>query len=118
MMLVMLIPKLILTRFPRRVQTTGPVGAARGQEFTARVFRLRALTMFDTKLSAAAFVQYNSGANLVTGNFRIRYNPREGVDVYLVYDENLNSGRYREFPTLPLSSGRPILLKCSCTFSL
>jgi hypothetical protein len=50
--------------------------------------------MFDTKLSAAAFVQYNSAANLVTGNFRLRYNPREGVDFYLVYDESLNSDRY------------------------
>jgi hypothetical protein len=90
---------------------------ARGQEFTAHVFRLRALYMFDTKLSAAAFVQFNSAANLVAGNFRVRYNPREGVDFYLVYNENLNSSRNREFPALPLSSARTILLKWSYTFS-
>jgi hypothetical protein len=45
-------------------------------------------------------------------------NPREGTDLYLVYNENLNSNRFRELPALPVSACRAILLKYSYAFSL
>ena len=90
----------------------------RGQAFTAHLLRVRALYMFDTKLSATAFIQYNSAADAVSSNLRVRYNFREGTDLYLVYNEDLNSNRFRAFPPLPLSAGRTVLLKFSYTFSL
>jgi hypothetical protein len=45
-----------------------------------------------------------------------RYNPREGHDLYIVYDEGLNMDRQREIPVLPPSDVRTILLKYNYTF--
>ena len=73
--------------------------------------------MPSTKFSATAFIQYNSAADAVIGNIRLRYNPREGNDLYIVYNEALNSNRTREIPNLPFSSGRTILIKYSYTFN-
>jgi hypothetical protein len=88
----------------------------RGQEMTAHVARLRALCTMSTKLSTSAFIQYSTITHDVVGNVRLRYNPREGVDLYLVYDETLNTDRDREFPILPRSAGRAIMIKYAYTF--
>jgi len=93
------------------------VFSARDQSFTAHIGRLRVLVMLNTKISAAAFVQYNSAADEVTANVRLRYNPREGVDLYLVYDDGLNTDRMREIPALPRSRGRTVLVKYTYTFN-
>lgn len=89
----------------------------RGQLFNAHIGRLRALAMLSTKFSATAFIQYNSAVNAVIANIRIRYNPREGNDFYIVYNESLNTDRYRITPALPFTSDRTILLKYSYTFN-
>ncbi|GAH52410.1 unnamed protein product, partial [marine sediment metagenome] len=49
---------------------------------------------------------------------RYRYNPREGNDFYIVYDEGLNTDREREIPVLPRASNRTIMLKYSYTFNI
>jgi hypothetical protein len=49
-------------------------------------------------------------------NVRLRYSPREGNDFYIVYDEGLNTLIHSETPTLPVSSGRTLLLKYTYTF--
>jgi len=90
----------------------------RDQKFIAHIARFRALVMLSTKFSAAAFIQYNSAADAVVANLRIRFNPREGNDLYIVYNEGLNTDRYREIPTLPYSSDRAIMLKYSYTFNV
>lgn len=89
----------------------------REQQFTSHITRLRVLYMLNTKLSATAFLQYNSAIDTVIFNFRLRYNPREGIDFYLVYNESLNTNRYRETPFLPFSNSRAILLKYTYTFN-
>jgi hypothetical protein len=90
----------------------------RDQRFTAHIARIRALVMFDTKFSATTFVQYNSAVDAVIGNIRLRYNPREGIDLYLVYNESLNTMRRQDSLIYPLTSNRAILLKYSYTFNL
>jgi len=90
----------------------------RNQKFIAHIVRLRALVMLSNKFSAAAFVQYNSAADTVVANIRIRFNPREGNDLYIVYNEGLNTNRYREIPTLPYTSNRAIMLKYTYTFNI
>ncbi len=89
---------------------------ARDQRFDALITRLRLQLTFNTALSLLAFVQANSAIDAVIVNLRLRYNPREGTDLYLVYNDNLNSDRQREEPALPLSSTRAVLLKYSITF--
>ena len=46
------------------------------------------------------------------------YNPREGNDLYLVYNEDFNTSRYQEIPTLPIYNSRTFLIKYTYTFSL
>lgn len=74
--------------------------------------------MLSTKISFSAFVQYNSAGKVIITNFRFRFNPREGNDLYLVYDEGLNLDREREIPVLPVRTVRTLLLKYSYTFNL
>ena len=89
----------------------------RDQRFTAHIARLRALYMLSTELSFTAFIQYNSAIDAVIANIRLRYNPREGIDLYLVYNEGFNTNRYRQDPTLPFTSNRTVMLKYTYTFS-
>ena len=69
-----------------------------------------------TNTSLSAYIQYNTAVNKALANIRFRFNPREGNDFYLVYDEGLNTRLTRETPNLPLSSGRTILAKYTYTF--
>jgi len=89
----------------------------RGQRFVAHLGRLRVLAMLSTKFSAAAFVQYSSADKALTANVRIRYNPREGTDLYIVYDDGANTHRLSQAPMLPRSMGRTLLLKYTYTFN-
>ncbi|UCH10836.1 MAG: carbohydrate binding family 9 domain-containing protein [Fidelibacterota bacterium] len=88
----------------------------RDQVFRARIARLRIEAAFGPTLSTTAFIQYSSVSHAVVVNLRLRYNPREGTDLYLVYDEGLNTDRTRETPTLPIIDNRSIILKYSITF--
>ncbi len=91
--------------------------SGRGQEFIAHIGRLKALYMFSTKLSTSAFIQYNSADDIIISNFRLRYNPREGNDFYIVYNEGTNTDLDREIPVLPRMSNRILLLKYTYTFT-
>ena len=90
----------------------------RSQKFTGHVGRLRISAFLNSKLSLVSLVQYNSASDKIITNVRFRYNPREGNDLYIVYDEGLNTDREREIPVLPQSSIRTILLKYSYTFRI
>ena len=90
----------------------------RGQEFIAHLIQVKLLATPSIKFSILTFVQYNSAEDLVIGNVRFRYNPREGIDLYLVYNEVLNTDRFDKVPAPPLSNDRAILLKYSYTFNL
>jgi len=90
----------------------------RDQSFTSHLARLRTDVTFSTKTSTAAFVQYNSAQDVVAINFRFRYNPSEGTDLYLVWNEDLNSDRLTRTPSPPLSQNRTLLVKYSRTFTL
>lgn len=88
----------------------------RGQSFTTHLLGLRLKAAVNTKLSTSTFLQYNSAADAVGINFRLRYNHKEGTDFYLVYNEGLNTDRERETPALLLSNNRTVLLKYAMTF--
>jgi hypothetical protein len=90
----------------------------RNQSFSGGVAGFKALVMINTKLSLSTFIQYNSAENGVMTNFRFRYNPREGNDFYIVFNEGRNTYRDIENPRLPLFSNRSVLLKYTYTFTL
>ena len=90
----------------------------RNQQFTAHIGRLRLLSTLTIKHSIEAFIQYNSAADVVITNLRLRYNPREGNDLYIVYDEGLNTDRRQYDPLRPVTRNRTVMLKYSYTFNI
>lgn len=90
----------------------------RDERFTAHVARIRGEVMFSTTTSIASFVQYNSTADAVIANVRFRYNPREGNDLYIVWNEGLNTDLDAYEPVRPRSEARTLLVKYSHTLTL
>ena len=89
---------------------------SRDQKFTGHIARLKISAFLNTKFSLVSFGQFNSAADKIITNFRFRYNPREGHDLYIVYDEGLNTNRDREIPLLPRTNIRTILVKYNYAF--
>jgi hypothetical protein len=88
----------------------------RGQAFNSHLGRLKAEYVANVKFSIAAFLQYNSLDEVFVPNVRLRYNPKEGNDLYVVLNDLLNSNRNREIPHLPFSESRAVVLKYTYTF--
>jgi hypothetical protein len=59
----------------------------RKQEFMSHIGRLKLTYMHNTKFTIKSFVQYNSLSHMAQSNFTLRYNPKEGNDLYIVYKE-------------------------------
>jgi hypothetical protein len=79
---------------------------------------LKALYMFSTKLSASLFAQYvNTEDELIT-NFRLRYNPREGNDFYVVLNDLRGLLEDGSEPPRPTYYNETIMLKYVHTFIL
>jgi hypothetical protein len=91
----------------------------REQSMQSHIVRANILYMYSTKLSASAFVQVNNAHDVFVGNFRIRYNPREGNDLYLVYNEHRGFMLEDDLvPQPPSYYNRAIMLKYTHTFRL
>ena len=90
----------------------------RDQHAINNILGIKALYMLDTKLSVSAYIQYNTSMKGIMTNVRLRYNPKEGNDFYLVFNEGRNTNLTREIPNLPVYSERSLLLKYTYTFNL
>lgn len=94
------------------------VFSERDQNLNNHILGIKALFMLDTRLSISTYIQYNTAVKGVLTNLRIRYNPKEGNDFYLVFNEGRNLNPDREIPSLPVYSNRSLLLKYTYTFNL
>ena len=90
----------------------------REQHFISHIARIKALLMFSTKLSLSSFIQYNTESHQIGSNIRFRYNPREGNDLWIVYNEGMNTDLAREMPRPPGLAARTVMLKYTFTFRL
>ena len=91
----------------------------RDQAANIHVGALRIRSALDARASGNALIQYNSVTRQVDFNVRLRYNFAEGTDLWLVYNEALDSERIPEPGSTvqpPLSRGRSLILKYSHTF--
>ena len=90
----------------------------RKHKYEARIAQLRLEATFSLNFSAIAFVQYNSALDVTLANVRFRFNPREGHDLYLVYNQDFNTDRMKAIPPRPPSGNRVFMLKYSYMFNL
>ena len=89
----------------------------RNESLDQHLVRFRVRTALDIHLSLSAFAQYNNTESRFTVNARLRYHFREGQDLWLVYDEGLNTERaVTSGPQLPLSDTRALRVKYTHTF--
>jgi hypothetical protein len=88
----------------------------RDQAFDSNLLRLTARAALDVRLSFDVFAQYNSLVDQVATNARLRYNVREGRDLWLVWNEGLNLERdLPDQPRLPTSGARTLAMKYTHT---
>jgi len=85
---------------------------------TNQIVGSKLVYMINTAFSFSGYLQYNTSVNEIMTNLRFRYNPREGNDLYLVFNDGRNTNLDREIPRLPVYSSRSFLLKYTYTFSL
>ena len=91
---------------------------AMGKQFNSHLFRLNLNASLNVKLSVAAFAQVNTLNNISSLNLRLRYNPVDGNDFYLVFNEVLNNNYRHSVDYIPFSDGRAIVVKYIHTFRL
>lgn len=92
--------------------------STRSQAFTNNIARVKLTYMLNTKISLSSFVQYNEIDNVVITNFRLRYNPRDGNDLYLVFNDLRNPNNSESGMKQPPYNNRTIVLKYTHTFRL
>ncbi len=88
----------------------------RNQGFDSHIARVRARAAVDNRLSVNAFIQYSSTDDLVGANIRFRFNIREGNDLWVVYNEGVNTDLERSIPRLTRTNARALVLKYTYTF--
>lgn len=79
------------------------------------LLRLRVRVAYDPRLSLSTFWQYNSVEDLASLNARLRFNVRDGTDLWIVYNESVNTDRYSKTPLPPVSQGRAVMVKYTHT---
>ena len=90
----------------------------RDQRENVQVARFRIRAALDAQASGNAFVQYNSTTDRLDFNVRLRYAFAEGTDLWLVYNEGLDTDPLRDAIGVrsPTSLARTVLLKYTHTF--
>jgi hypothetical protein len=90
----------------------------RDQSFTGHIAGLKSILMLNNKLSISALVEYSNIVHGLVTNLRLRFNPKEGNDLYLVFNEGRNIELNRTTPDLNPVANRGILIKYTYTFVL
>lgn len=69
--------------------------------FNSHLFILKMLYALNYKTSFNTLIQYDTDSKTMGINFRFRYNPREGTDLYIVYNPTLQPNANRYLPVKP-----------------
>lgn len=71
---------------------------------------------FSSKSFLNSYLQYDSNSQKLGLNLRFRYTPKEGTNLYMVYNQNVNTERNMLTPNLPLFESQGLIFKFSKTF--
>jgi len=83
------------------------------------VVRVRLQLALDVHASLASFIQHDNADHSIGINTRLRYNFREGRDLWIVYNETLNTDRQELFlPRPPFTRLRALVVKYTHTLGL
>ncbi|MEM7418057.1 MAG: DUF5916 domain-containing protein [Gemmatimonadota bacterium] len=110
--IVTVTPDLIVTGTYQLDRVSPPTGPTT----TLQLVSAKVELYVSTRLSASTLVQYNSTSRLYVGSARIRFNPSEGTDLYVVWNSDLNADRFRTTPALPLSNRSSFQIKYTHAF--
>jgi hypothetical protein len=92
---------------------------ARGESADIHLAGLRVRTALDARASGNAFLQFNSTTRRIDVNVRLCYAVAEGTDLWLVYNEGLDTDPARDpigVHVGPRSLSRALILKYTHTF--
>jgi hypothetical protein len=89
---------------------------ARAERATSALLRLRVLASASPAVSFSGVFQVNTLADMATGNVRLRWNLREGHDLWVVYGHQQNLDRDRVAPVLPGTARAALLVKYARSF--
>ncbi len=98
-----------------RIRFPTPV-ARESLNTTTHLTLLKVNTALNPRVSMSTFAQYNSAIDQTSVNVRFRYHFREGTDLWVVYNEGLDSDRGVGASRRPLSTGRVVMVKYSHAF--
>jgi hypothetical protein len=84
--------------------------------FTNHLASLASVLNFTVKLSVNGLFQYDYLSNRIGSNIRLRYNAKEGNDLFIVLTNINNTNRTREIPALPALQSWLALVKYKHTF--
>lgn len=90
----------------------------RDQQVNIHLAGLRIGTALNVRLSGTSLIQYNSTTERLDLNLRLRYNVREGTDLWFVYNEGVDTSERQDFigADRPRSQSRAFIVKYSRTF--
>jgi hypothetical protein len=92
----------------------------RDEKADIHLVRLRIRGALDVRASGNGFIQYNSTTDRLDFNVRLRYNLSEGTDLWVVYNEGLDTRRAPSSlgrPADPLALSRALIVKYSHTLT-
>ncbi len=99
-------------RFPASFSDNGDA------QYLSHLVSLNLYLFLSSKFSIKLLSQYDNLSNSLGSNLRLRYNPCEGTDLYIVYNSGMNTQVNRPDPHLPVIANQAIVVKFSKTFGL
>lgn len=86
--------------------------------YQSNLINLNAIVTLSKSFSIKLLSQYDDLSEQIGGNLRLRYNPKEGTDLYIVYNQLQNTNRLTKTPELPLIDNQAVVVKFVKTFEL
>lgn len=86
--------------------------------FISNLVRLNLYCYISSKISIKLFTQYDDLSDAISSNLRFRYNPVEGTDLYIVFNQGLNTSIPDLEPELPVVDNQAITVKFIKTFTV